>query len=141
MRWPWAIFAIKLLNAGLLSCNLSRTSCRRVTRNPLQDMLDRLERRRLSAGELQQVMVLDARLEQWAAMQCAKHRAAVRAALGPRLEARLARRAGGAGAPRSDSLAPGQVERQRSEERARELGREIERLNQAGALLLSALHQ
>ncbi|CAJ1342649.1 unnamed protein product [Effrenium voratum] len=99
----------------------------------VEDMLDRLERRRLSAGELQQVMVLDARLEQWAAMQCAKHRAAVRAALGPRLEARLARRAGGAGAPRSDSLAPGQVERQRSEERARELGREIERLNQVDA--------
>ena len=36
----------------------------------LEDLLDRLERRALNASELQQVMVLDARLEQWAMMQC-----------------------------------------------------------------------
>jgi hypothetical protein len=36
----------------------------------LEDLLDRLERRALNATELQQVMVLDARLEKWTMMQC-----------------------------------------------------------------------
>lgn len=47
----------------------------------LEDLLDRLERRALNATELQQVMVLDARLEQWTMMQCEMHRLSVRTQL------------------------------------------------------------
>ncbi|CAK9016697.1 Uncharacterized protein SCF082_LOCUS13301 [Durusdinium trenchii] len=54
------------------------------------DMLDRLERRALGAGELQQVMVLDARLEKWTQIQCDQHRAAVRTELTRRFEEQLA---------------------------------------------------
>lgn len=85
----------------------------------LEDLLDRLERRALNATELQQVMVLDARLEQWTMMQCERHRLSVRTQLTERFSQ--------------------QLQQQREEEaqrrstlqmqRAKELADEIARLN------------
>lgn len=43
---------------------------RRICGECVEDLLDRLERRALTATEVQQIMVLDARLEQWTQIQC-----------------------------------------------------------------------
>lgn len=90
----------------------------------LEDLLDRLERRALNATELQQVMVLDARLEQWTMMQCERHRLSVRTELTERF---------------SQQLQQQLLQQQREEEaqrrstlqmqRAKELTDEIARLN------------
>ena len=61
----------------------------RVCGECLEDMLDRLERRELTSSELQQVMVLDARLEQWTKRQAVHHREVVRKELSREFERRL----------------------------------------------------
>eukprot|EP00435_Cladocopium_sp_Y103_P035826 s3590_g9.t1 len=104
--------------------NTEQDPGRRICGECLEDLLDRLERRALNATELQQVMVLDARLEQWTMMQCERHRLAVRTQLTERFSQQLAQQ---------QLLQLREEEAQRRSaaqlQRAKELNDEIARLN------------
>ncbi|CAK9016509.1 Hypothetical protein SCF082_LOCUS13226 [Durusdinium trenchii] len=100
------------------------------------DMLDRLERRALGAGELQQVMVLDARLEKWTQIQCDQHRAAVRTELTRRFEEQLALQQQQQQEQLMDSEASDESAQAAQVERSRELTAQIQRLQRVNVARL-----
>eukprot|EP00434_Breviolum_minutum_P020242 symbB.v1.2.017850.t1/scaffold1401.1/size121277/3 len=84
---PHSAVDFEMLGMGVNSDSLEQ---RRICGECVEDLLDRLERRALTATEVQQIMVLDARLEQWTQIQCEKHRQSVRVELTRRFEPQLA---------------------------------------------------